>query len=67
MVKVDCFGKGAKRKRELHSSTFRRYRQTPNNHNRVKAHAFGREHHGFTLACFFNFGEFPKQESKRTL
>ena len=42
-----------KRKREqITSLTFLRYRQTPNNLKRVKAHAIRREPSTFVLDCF---------------
>ena len=39
---------------------FQRYRQTPCNHIRVKAHAIGVSIHAFTLSCFFNLANFLK-------
>ena len=45
------------------SSTFPRYRQTPNTLIRVKAHAIGVSIRAFTPVCFFHFGEFRKQDS----
>lgn len=43
------------------SSTFRRYRQTPLHHIRVKAHAMWREH-WLLLLVLLLIGDFPKQE-----
>ena len=40
-----------------------RYRQTPNSHLRVKAHAIGVSILAFTLDCSFKFGEFGKNKN----
>ena len=37
-----------------------RYRQTPNDHIRVKAHAIGVSIQAFTLGRLFDFGEFQE-------
>ena len=49
------------------SSTFYRYRQTPNYHIRVKAHAIGVSIRAFTLDSSLILAKFVEQESKRTL
>ena len=56
--------KDRKRKRGLFtSSTFLRYRQTPNPLIRVKAHAVGVSIRAFTLVGSFKFGDFQEQDS----
>ena len=58
MVKVDCFDNDTKRKRGLHRLRFGGIAKHLCVHLQVKAHAFGRERHGFTLACFLILANF---------
>ena len=55
-----------KKREQITSLTFRRHRQTPNNLKRVMLTPAGANHLLYSW-LFLNFGEFPKQESKRTL
>ena len=56
-----------KKREQITSLTFLRYRQTPCVLKRVKAHAIRREPSTLLLYASVNFADFQKQESKRTL
>ena len=56
-----------KKREQITSLTFLRYRQTPNYPKRVKAHAIRREPSTLLLIVILQIGDFQEQESKRTL